>query len=97
VEIETFTKLIDVGVTVAIMGVAVIYLAKRNTKLEQDKLDLIDKAHTKDLTNIQTLEMISRTLEGLKNDKTDVNEIKSHVSDKIQSIREEIQRNQCKA
>jgi uncharacterized membrane protein len=92
-EIEVINRLLDYGLSIAVVVVVAYLLNRKNNQLESKNTDLVEKMHHKDLENLKTLEAISRLLDDLKivgseNHK----EIKEHVSERAREIRDEISR-----
>lgn len=91
--IELFYKLADTAVTLAVMAFGLYFLVKKNTQLETKNQNLVDKMYERDMENIRSLELISKTIEKIEsNGAVDTREIKEHISEQTKNIRDDIQR-----
>ena len=92
-EIDLVNRLLDYGLSIAVIVVVAYLLNRKNNELEAKNTDLVEKMHHKDLENLKTLEAIGRVLDELKNNGSENHkEIKDHITERTREIRDELSR-----
>lgn len=75
------------------MGYGLYFLVKKNNELENKNQKLVDKMYDRDMENIRSLELISKTIEKIEsNGAVDTREIKEHITEQTKNIRDDISR-----